>query len=236
MKVYGIFGDERVYNAKSPAMFTYVLNKLGIKGAYVPFMVAPGGLSHAIQSIRVLNISGANVAMPYKEEALPCLDILSEGANIIGAVNTIVRNGNKLKGYNTNAIGIMDALTDAGCNVEGKSAIVFGTGGLAKAAVFILNWLRTIDVAVTGKNEEKVAEMAKRFGVNPVPIGNLTKGPVNSNIIVNAASSPLPDESGEMAKILENIEAPECELACGRARSHILAGEMPAPEGWPATG
>ena len=71
------------------------------------------------------------------------MDILSEGANIIGAVNTIVRNGDTLKGYNTNAIGIMDALTESGFEAEGKSALIFGTGGAAMAAAFIFNWLRT---------------------------------------------------------------------------------------------
>ena len=212
MKVYGIFGDERVCQSKSPAMFTSVLNKLGIKGAYVPFNVEPGQLGHAVQSIRVLNMAGANVAAPYKEDVMPSLDILSEGANIIGAVNTIVRTGGELKGYNTNAIGIMDALSSIKCDVQGKSAIVFGTGGMAKAAVFILNWLRTKEVFVTGQDEKKVAETARRFKVKSMPFHRAVGEPIPANIIVNGASLSMSMRSTEMERAIENIDAPECEL------------------------
>jgi len=212
MKVYGIFGDERVSQAKSPAMFNNVLKKLGINGSYVPFTVEPGQLGHAIQSIRVLNMAGANVAVPYKEDVMPCLDILSEGANIIGAVNTIVRNGKELKGYNTNAIGIMDALSSIDCDVEGKSALVFGTGGMAKAAVFILNWLRTREVTVTGRNEKKVASIASRFKIKSMSLERVATGAMPVNIIVNAAPFSMSGKSKEMARVIDAIDAPECEL------------------------
>lgn len=74
-------------------MFSAILNRVGIKGTYVPFMVEPDQLGHAVQSLKVLNIAGANVTVPYKEKVMPHLDAISEGATIIGAVNTIVRNG-----------------------------------------------------------------------------------------------------------------------------------------------
>ena len=70
------------------------------------------------RALRVLHIAGANVTAPFKEAILPHLDALSEGARIIGAVNTIVRDNGRLKGYNTNAIGIMDALGSAAFSVE----------------------------------------------------------------------------------------------------------------------
>jgi len=129
MKVFCIISDERAHRLKSPAIFTTVLKDMGIKGSYVPFQVAPDDVGQALQSLRILNIAGANVTVPYKEAVIPHLDILSEGANIIGAINTIVRNGNELKGYNTNAIGFMDALNEVEFDAEGASALVFGTGG-----------------------------------------------------------------------------------------------------------
>ncbi len=142
MKVFCILSDERVQGSKSPAMFSRVLRRIGMQGVYVPFKVDPKHVGQALQSLKILNIAGANVTVPYKEKVIPYLDVLSEGANIIGAVNTIVCNGDTLKGYNTNAIGFMDALNEAGFEVAGKSAVVFGTGGAAKAVVFMLNWLR----------------------------------------------------------------------------------------------
>ena len=152
MKVFCILSDERVYSSKSPVMFSRVLQRVGIQAAYVPFKVNPKNLGLALQSLKVLNISGANVTVPFKEKVIPHLDVLSEGANIIGAINTIVCNGDSLKGYNTNAIGFMDALNDADFEVAGKSALVFGTGGAAKAVVFMLNWLRAATIRVAGRH------------------------------------------------------------------------------------
>ena len=78
----------------------------------MPFKVAPEHLGQAIQGLRILNIAGANVTVPYKESVMAYLDAFSEGATMIGAINTIVRHGDLLKGYNTNAIGFMDALKE----------------------------------------------------------------------------------------------------------------------------
>lgn len=210
-------------NAKSPAMFAHVLGRLGINAAYVPFRVTRKNLGHAIESVRVLDMAGANVAFPYKEDVIPFLDILSEGANIIGSVNTIIRNGDQLKGYNTHSIGIMDALNSVGYTVKGKSALVFGAGGLAKAAVFILNWLGAGDVSVTGKNEAAAEKTAGRFDVSAAALGDIAKGPVSAHIMVNASQRPIPDESGEMSDILDKLDAPRCELALDL--NHGPAGE-----------
>ena len=91
MKIFCILSDDRAFFSKSPAMFTSVFKRVGIRGAYVPFRVAPEEIGRAMESLRVLNIDGANITAPYKESVFPHMDILSEGANIIGAVNTVVR-------------------------------------------------------------------------------------------------------------------------------------------------
>ena len=212
MKVYCIISDERAYRSKSPAIFSTVLDRMGIKGAYVPFQVAPGDVGQALQSLRILNIAGANVTVPYKETVVPHMDILSEGANIIGAINTIVRNGEELKGYNTNAIGFMDALNEVGFDVEGKTALVFGTGGAAKAATFILSWLRTKAIHVAGRNAERTAEIVARFSGEAHSLTSISEKSLDVDIIVNATSVSNVDESSEMDALVGELEAPGCEL------------------------
>ncbi len=212
MKVYCILSDERAYRSKSPGMFATVLKRLGINGAYVPFMVKSENLGQACQSLRILNIAGANVTVPYKELVIPYMDVLSEGANIIGSINTIVRNGDELKGYNTNAIGIMDALNETGFDPEGKSALVFGTGGAAKAVVFILNWLRTNSVFVAGRNYEKTRQIVGRFGGQALPLSTLSDQSLSVDLVVNATSVSSPDESAEMALLVEKLQVPGCRL------------------------
>lgn len=212
MKVFCILSDERAYSSKSPAMFSRVLQRVGIQAVYVPFKVEPQNVGQAVQSLKVLNIAGANVTVPFKEKIIPHLDILSEGANIIGAINTIVCNGDCLKGYNTNAIGLMDALNDAGFEVAGKSALVFGTGGAAKAAVFMLNWLRARTILVAGRRPDKATEIAERFEVEGCSIDELVGRPVAADIVVNATSVSSPREAPELEKVVQNLHLRGCQL------------------------
>jgi shikimate dehydrogenase len=212
MKVFCILSDERAFRLKSPEMFSMVMKRLGIKASYVPFAVKPEDIGQAIQSLQILNIAGANITAPYKEKVIPFLDVLSEGANIIGAVNTIVCDGDILKGYNTNAIGFMDALSEVNFDVEGKTALVFGTGGAAKSVVFILNWLRTDSIIVAGRRKEKAQEIVDRFSGDAMPIYDLPNRSFPANIVVNATPISSIDQSPEMAAVVEKLEIPECEL------------------------
>jgi len=212
MKVFGIISDERVYRSRSPALFTAVFKRLGLKAGYVPLMVEAGHLGQAIHSLRILHFAGANVAVPFKEAVATHLDSLSEGANIIGAVNTIVRSGDQLKGYNTNAIGFMDALAELNYEVEGKTVMVVGTGGAAMAIVFILNWLRTARVLVAGRDTEKAGAIANRFGGHSLNLDSLVSGPLPVQLIVNATAVSNAEEAPDLAALVKRIEARGCEL------------------------
>ncbi len=211
-KVFCILGDERVFRMRSPDIFSAVIRHAGIKGAYVPFMVQPGRIGEALNSLQVLNIAGANITMPYKEAVIPHLNELSEGATIIGSVNTIVCKGGKLKGYNTNAIGFMDALEEAGFDSAGKSALVFGTGGAARAVVFIFKWLHATSILVTGRNKESITHIVNRVGGEAASFDSLTDKPISANIVVNATSVSSPDEAPDLAQRVSQLDLPDCEL------------------------
>ncbi len=212
MKIFCILSDERVSVSKSPAMFSRVLQRIGMQGVYVPFKVEPENLGQALQSLKVLNISGANITVPYKEKVIPFLDVLSEGANIIGAINTIVCNDGILKGYNTNAIGFMDALAEAGFEVAGKSALVFGTGGAAKAVVFMLNWLRAATIQVVGRSPGNTARIAERFEVKGCSIEELVSRPITADIVVNATSVSSPREAPGLEASIQKLRLSGCQL------------------------
>lgn len=239
-KVFCILGDERIFQSKSPDMFSAAMQAGEIRGAYVPLMVAPENIGDAVRSIRVLNIAGANVTVPYKEKVIPYLDEFSEGARIVGSINTIVRDGDILKGYNTNAIGFMDTLGQAGFDPAGKSALVFGSGGVARAVVFMLNWLRSSSVLITGRNKERIGHIANCIGGEPQPLESLSDSPVSANIVVNATSVSGDDEAPELAELVRNLELRDCELVIdlnyGRTRSFwqdmARSGDIPFMDGY----
>jgi shikimate dehydrogenase len=211
-KVYCILSDERVFQSRSPIIFSTVMQRVGLKGIYVPFMVKPERLGEAIHSLKVLNIAGANITAPYKEAVIPFLDTLSESANIIGAINTIARDGDRLKGYNTNAIGLMDTFESIGFDPTGKTALVFGSGGAARSAAFILNWLRTDTVFIAARNIQKAERLAEKLGGRAVSITELQEESISAHIIVNATSASAYHEAQGLDKALSLMDLSRCEL------------------------
>lgn len=211
-KKFYILGDDRVFHTKAPEYFSAIMKKVGIAGTYEPFVVNAGQIDKALREIRSMHIAGANVTIPYKEAIIPYLDELSEGATIIGSVNTIVRKGETLKGYNTNAIGFMDALKEAGFDAAGKSILVFGTGGAARAVVFILNWVHARSILIAGRSPEKTQTIVNQIGGEAISMGTLADRGLAVDLVVNATSVSSPDESMEMAERVSRLQLPDCEL------------------------
>lgn len=209
-KTFCILSDERVFNAQSPNIFNAAIRHVGLNGVYVPFMVHENELGQALHSLRVFNFSGANITVPYKERAIAHLDILSEGANIIRAVNTITIKDSILKGFNTNAIGFMKALEDVGYDASGKSSLVFGTGGAARAIVFMLNWLRADPIFVVGRNIEKAKAVVSEIGGEAVSFEDISSQIVNAELLVNATSVSTSTESEKMADVVEKLKIKGC--------------------------
>ncbi len=165
-----------------------------------------------MRSLKILNIAGANIAVPYKEAVIPYIDVLSESANIIGAINTIAMNGDQLKGYNTNAIGIMDALEDIGFNPAGKKALILGAGGAAKAVAFVLKWLKAEQIYIAARNAPKTRNVASRVRGTPISLDDLANDSVPAHIIINATTVSSLAESQEMSELAQKMNVPGCEL------------------------
>lgn len=211
-RVFCIISDHRVFGSKSPTVFNRVMTKLGFNATYVPFQVEAKYLGDAVRSLKILNIAGANISVPYKEAVIPYIDELSESANIIGAINTIAINGDQIKGYNTNAIGIMDALEDVAFNPAGKKALILGAGGAARAVAFVLNWLKAEKIYIVGRNGPKARNVASRVRGAPLSFDDLANDPVPAHILINATTVSSAAESHEMAEMAQNLDIPGCEL------------------------
>lgn len=212
MKIFCIFSDERAFRSKSPVMYNAVFRKIGISAVYVPLKVYPDDLGGAMQSLKTLNFSGANVTIPYKSAVIPFMNVLSEGANIIGAVNTIIRSGDELKGYNTNAIGFMDTLEEKQFDVTGKKALVFGSGGGARAVVFILNWLRADAIAIAGRTASRVRHIVSHIGGEAVELDHLRENTDPADIIINTTPVSSPEDDPGFYEFIKSQSFTGCEL------------------------
>jgi len=140
-KAYEITGTTRlggllgspVSHSLSPQMHNASFRKLGIDAVYLCFDVGPEKLGAVVSALRDMNVYGFNLTMPDKEAVLPYLDELSDGAAMIGAVNTVVQRGGRLIGHNTDGAGFMHAARDAGFEAPGREMTLIGAGGAGSA-------------------------------------------------------------------------------------------------------
>jgi shikimate dehydrogenase len=96
--------------------------------------------------------------------------------------------------------------------MAGKTALVVGNGGMAKAVVFILNWLLAETIYIAGRNQEKSNRIVEKIGGRPMPLEALGQEPVAADLIVNATSVSDPEESPEMDARVQTLQAPGCQL------------------------
>ncbi|OGS17112.1 MAG: shikimate dehydrogenase [Elusimicrobia bacterium RIFOXYA2_FULL_50_26] len=135
--ITGIFGYP-VSHTLSPAMHNAAFDALSINAAYLPFEVKPQALREAIGSLRSLNIKGVNITIPHKTAALKYLDTVDTLAKRIGSVNTIVNEGGKLAGYNTDATGFLKDIIELGMDPKRASCLLLGAGGAGNAVAAAL--------------------------------------------------------------------------------------------------
>ncbi len=159
--IYGVIGDP-IGHSLSPVMHNEQFQQLEIAGAYHPFHVKTERLEDAINGIKALQIKGVNVTIPHKVHVMKYLDEIDPLAKAIGAVNTIVNEQNKLKGYNTDGPGYVRALTEfAQVDIKSKSILIIGAGGAARAIYYSLvsHGVKRIDICNrTIHNANKIIE------------------------------------------------------------------------------
>lgn len=128
----GLLGSP-VAHSISPLMHNEAFDKLGLDYVYLCFDVGTDTLKTAVDGLKALGVRGFNCTMPDKNLMCELADNLSPAASMIGAVNTVVNDNGILTGHNTDGIGYMMAVKDAGYDIIGKNMTLMGAGGAATA-------------------------------------------------------------------------------------------------------
>ena len=200
-----------VGHSGSPAMYNYSFEQLGLDYAYVAFDVKEDGVKAALDAMRLFQMRGMNVTMPDKTEAARQVDELSQAAQIVGAVNTIVNEDGRLIGHMTDGEGFVNNLKDHGVSIKGKKLTIAGGGGAATAiqvqcaldgakAITIFNkkdafFARTLETAEKIKSAVPACEV-KVFDIDDEQ--KFAEELADSDILVNATivgMKPMEDQS-----------------------------------------
>jgi len=164
-RIYGIIGHP-LGQTLSPLLHNWGFARLGVRAAYVAFPTPPERLEAFIRAVRTLPVSGLSVTIPHKEAVLPLLDAVDPSARSVGAVNTLVWEGEpgsgRLVGHNTDLAGFCAPLRQLAATPE--SALVLGAGGAAKAVLAGLKALGVASVAVANRTFERARTLAEAFG------------------------------------------------------------------------
>lgn len=139
----------------SPFIHNSAFEATNTNGVYLAWEVDATELAETVANVRRYQMFGINLSMPYKEQAIPYLDQLSEEACLIGAVNTVVNREGTLIGYNTDGKGFFKSLPSF--KISRKRLVLLGAGGAAKAilAQAILDGVSQISVFVRSSSMEK---------------------------------------------------------------------------------
>jgi len=175
-----------VAESLSPAIHNAAFASVGLDWTYVPLAVRPGAIDEGMKLVRQLGIEGANVTMPHKRTVVPLLDRLEGDAAALDAVNTIVRDGGAFVGHNTDGAGFLAAVAEeASFSPVGKTAVVLGAGGAARAVALALARAGA-SVRVSARRPEQAAEVAAIApGIDIASWGE--SGP--ADLVVNATPS-----------------------------------------------
>jgi len=200
----GIFGWP-VAHSKSPQMQESAARALGIELRYERFAVEPKDLAEAVAREHSGRIDGYNLTVPHKESILSLLDEVDAAARAIGAVNTVVRKGERYIGYNTDAPGFVRSLEEAGLSASGARVAVLGAGGAARAAVLGLANAGASKISVLARRPEQ--SQALRDSLAPHIACELVAAPLSeareafkaATLMVQASSATLESNPGAQA-------------------------------------
>lgn len=145
---------ENISGSPSPYIFNKAFKTLEIDATYDIINVPSGKLIEEFSNLKAKGANGMNITIPFKTQVITLLDGLDPLSASIGAVNTVKSSNGKYIGYNTDVEGIVDSLSSHRLGPTRK-ALLFGTGGVARAFCGAMHKINCKDIVVVARSEQK---------------------------------------------------------------------------------
>lgn len=226
---YAVIGNP-IAHSLSPAIHKAVFANLGVKDDYRAACVQKGELPAFIRQVRNSSIKGFNATSPHKQDLLPLLDKIDPQAKRCGAVNTVVRRGGELVGFNTDMKGLSLAIRGHGQEYRGSRVVVLGTGGAAVGVVLRAALEGASSIHILGRRAEAlsvIADMAKPYtiGTGDLSPQSLQDAAAGCDILVNTIPLEMSGVGGSMADMAPLLRSlPSTALVCDMVYSPPVTG------------
>ncbi len=161
MKKFGVIGYPLTHSL-SPQIHNFAFQNLHIDATYEKIEIFPADFDQSILRLKQSDLSGFNVTIPFKNQVIGLLDEVDQDAAVVGAVNTVVAQGNRWLGYNTDIAGFIFPLQNIGRQY--KKCLILGTGGAARAVIYALGkYAVPEEIMIAGRDIKKAEDLSIHF-------------------------------------------------------------------------
>jgi len=190
MRHFALFGNP-VGHSLSPLMINAAFGAMGVRAGYESHRVE--NLELAVRMIREKPLEGVSVTLPLKGAIMAFLDEVDDDARAIGAVNTVTNDLGRLRGSNTDWVGLSAAIEEH-VPLRGRTFAVLGAGGAARAAVHAI--LRAGGTPIVfNRSRDRAESLSRWFSCETQPLANL--GTVEADVLINATPVGMHPDIGE---------------------------------------
>lgn len=208
-KHYAVIGDP-IEHSRSPELYAPMFERFKIDADFIRLRVAADELEDISKTVERESLSGFAVTMPHKKRIVSFLDEVSESALSSGSVNVVCVENGRLIGHNTDGAGVVNALSEAGVSLIGKTAVILGNGGAAAAAKAALEASGAIVKTVSRKH----AATGRAYPIeDAIFMGEVTSALISSaDILINATPLGMKDGAvfGELSFV--SLLKPGCSV------------------------
>ena len=223
--LYCVFGNP-IAHSRSPAIHAAFAGATGQDLIYEVRLAAIDGFLPAVSAFIAAGGKGANVTVPFKEEAYRLATRLSDRAARAGAVNTLAFNGSEIFGDNTDGAGLVRDIThNLGFPLAGKRILLLGAGGASRGVIAPLLAEKPASLFIANRSADKAAVLAHAFAdIGMVNAGSFSESAGKSfDLVINATSASL---SGASLPLPPGIFAPDSlayDMMYGKGETPFLA-------------
>ena len=206
-KTYAVIGDP-IDHSLSPNIHNAAFRHSKLDHTYIAYKIPAGELAAGIDALKAIKIAGFNVTIPHKIEMMKFLDEMDTTCKVIGAVNTVLNENGKLKGYNTDMIGFLDPIKKKNFTIKNSQVLLLGAGGAARAIITAMIKEKASKISIVNRTQEnanKLADFAKKIGgnVDTISIQEANKLITDYKFIINSTSIGMKNEPSPIST--ENI-------------------------------
>ncbi len=222
---YCVFGNP-VAHSKSPRIHTLFARQTGLDIAYDARLAPLDGFAAAVAEFAAAAGKGANVTLPFKEEAFRLCDRRSARAQSAGAVNTLTFDGAGIGGDNTDGAGLVaDLMQNLGLPLRGARILLLGAGGAARGVIEPLLDQKPSHLHIANRDASRAAALARAFAAGALSASGLDDlAGSNYDLVINATAAGL---SGTAPALPSGLYAPGAtayDMMYGQGLSPFLRG------------